>query len=617
MDSFQHVLSHRFGLLGLLALTQLDLVQAGVALDPVKNFCRRIGHSSVYKNGTLYINGGIETYVDFGADGQQDWNTITTGINENLISVDMTASWDWKTNISISQNARHESGSVAGMQWPVNVHDGALFGGLNDSPSLTMFGGTTSDFNQSFPNFLIPPDTRYGIWTYDMDGDIWTAVDTSNVLDTIPSWGASAEAPDQGLAFYVGGQIDDGTANSTQFLGDDTVGVSGMVVIETQTNTIKNITGLSGIQTNRQGGGLVYVDNFGNSGVLLLIGGQTQTTGYIPMDEIKIFDIHSMDLTGLAGSGNNLWYEQKATGDIPDARVDFCLVAAPSQDNSSTSIYLYGGTSNGTIFDDIYVLSLPSFTWVKVFTGQDARWSVTCHFIPPRQMITVGGGGKSSNISSDCDWEQKSLAVLDLSTIKWGSVYDAAAPAFEVPEAVVKVIGGGPSGNATKLEPDGGWDQTGLSNLFIIRQAATTSPPPSDSTTPSITATATLSPYSKETDDGISGGAIAGIAIAAVAGVLLVAGGVFFWLRRRRQQGRSQGLGPDVPEKDSLPSYSTAASHRAAELAGVYQPVEMPAKDGPTATVKSDPQKPVEKDADAVVQGTHPSVRQNGPAEME
>ena len=460
MDSVQHSLSRRIILLGLLALSQFELVRAGVALDPVKNFCRRIGHSSVYKNGTLYINGGIETYVDFGADGQQDTSTITSGISkfnsepigaytyfiiadENLISVDMTASWDWKTNVSISQHARYESGSVAGMKWPVNVHDGALFGGLNDSSTLTMFGGTTSGFNQSFPNYLVPPDTRYGIWTYDMDGDIWTAVDTSGVLDTIPSWGASAEAPYQGLAFYVGGQIDGGTANSTQFLGNDTVGVTGMVVIETQTNTMKNITGLSAIKTNRQGGGLVFVDNFGDSGVLVLVGGKTATDGYISMDDIKVFDIGTMDLTGLAGSGNNLWYSQMATGDIPDARVDFCMVAAPAQDNSSTSIYLYGGTSNGTIFDDIYVLSLPSFTWVKVFTGQDARWSVTCHFMKPRQMITVGGGGKSSNISSDCDWEQKSLAVLDLSTIGWGSVYDAAAAEYDVPDDVVKMIGGG------------------------------------------------------------------------------------------------------------------------------------------------------------------------------
>jgi hypothetical protein len=462
MDCCHKTSSRRLVVAALLLLNQLNLVNAGVSLDPVKNFCRRIGHSSAYKNGTLYINGGIETFVDFGADGQQDTSTITSGISaycftlpssvltcpltdENLISVDMTSSWDWKTNVSISQFARQESGSVAGMKWPVNVHDGALYGGAVDSSTLTMFGGTTSGFNESFPNYLIPPDTRYGIWSYDIEGDLWTAVDTSDSLDTIPSWGASAEVPERNLAFYVGGQFDEGTASSTQYLENSTVGVSGMVVIETTTNTVKNITGLSAIKTNRQGAGLVYVPNFGKAGMLVLIGGQTQTLneGYIAMDEIKVFDIATMDLTGLSGSGNNLWYSQTATGDIPSSRVDFCLVAAPAQDNSSTNIYLYGGTSDGTIFDDVYVLSLPSFTWVKVFTGSDARWSVTCHFVPPRQMITVGGGGKSSNITSDCDWETKSLAVLDLSTIGWSSVYDAGAPAYEVPDEVVKAIGGG------------------------------------------------------------------------------------------------------------------------------------------------------------------------------
>lgn len=354
----------------------------------------------------------------------------------------MTASWDWKTNVSISQFARDESGSVAGMKWPVNVHDGALFGGLDGSSSLHMFGGTTSSFNQSFPNYEIPPDTRYGIWDYDMDANLWTAVDTSDSLDTIPSWGASAEAPDQGLAFYVGGQTDNGTANSTQFLGSDTVGVTGMVIYDTTTSKMRNITGLSAVKTNRQGGGLVYLENFGRAGLLVMLGGHTPTDGYLPMDQIKIFDIYTADISDDAGSGNNLWYQQTATGDIPDGRVDFCLVAAPSQDNSTANIYLYGGTSDGTIFDDVYVLSLPSFTWVKVFTGSDARWSVTCHFVPPRQMITVGGGGKSSDITSDCDWEYKSLAVLDLSTIGWGSVFDAGAPAYDIPEDVVKVIGG-------------------------------------------------------------------------------------------------------------------------------------------------------------------------------
>ncbi|OAL30118.1 hypothetical protein AYO20_08921 [Fonsecaea nubica] len=617
MDISYGSMSHRFLLLGLLALTQLDVVRAGVALDPVKNFCRRIGHSSLYKNGTIYINGGIETYVDFGANGQQDWNTITSGINENLISVDMTASWDWKTNVSISQNARRESGSVAGMQWPVNVHDGSLFGGMESSTTLYMFGGTTSGFNQTFPNFLVPPTTQYGLWTYDMGADVWAAIDTSGSLDTIPSWGANTEAPDQGLAFYVGGQIDSGTANTTQFLEDDTVGVGGMVVIDTTSNKIKNITVEDEVKSNRQGAGMVYVDNFGDAGVLVLLGGETQADGLISMDEIWVFDVNSTDLSDNPSPGKNQWYKQTATGDIPPTgRTDFCLVAAPAQDNSSSSVYLYGGTSNGTIFDDIYVLSLPSFTWVKVYTGQDARWSVTCHFIPPRQMITIGGGGKSHNISSDCDWEDKSLAVLDLSTIGWGSVFDAAAPKFDVPDDVVKAIGGGPAGNATKSEPDGGWAESGLSELFTVRKAATTTttPPPETSTT--ATAFPTSDPTVTEDDNkstSLSGGAIAGIAIAAVAGVAIVGAVIFFWLRSRRQH--RQNVGMEIPEKDSLPSYSIAAAQNTPELGGTPQAAEMPAKVGPEES-KPAIQEPVEKDA-GTVQGPHPSLRQNGPAEME
>ncbi|KIW24227.1 uncharacterized protein PV07_09955 [Cladophialophora immunda] len=614
MDTIRGSMSHRFMLLGLLALTQLDIARAGVSLDPVKNFCRRIGHSSVYKNGTLYINGGLETYVDFGADGQQDLSTITSGINENLISVDMTASWDWKTNVSISQNARHESGSVSGMQWPVNVHDGSLFGGMDSSTTLYMFGGTTSSFNQSFPYFEIPPTTQYGLWTYDMDADVWAAVDTSGFLDTIPSWGANAEAPDQGLAFYVGGQIDSGTANTTQFLGEDTVGVGGMVILDTTSNNMKNVTVDDSVKSNRQGAGMVYVDNFGDAGVLVLLGGETQADGLLPMDEIWVFDVSSADLSDNPSSGKNMWYQQTATGDVPTTgRTDFCLVAAPAQDNSSSSIYLYGGTSNGTIFDDVYVLSLPSFTWVKVYTGQDARWSVTCHFIPPRQMITVGGGGKSSNISSDCDWEQKSLAVLDLSTIGWSSVFDAAAPLYDVPDDVVTAIGGGPAGNATKSQPDGGWAESGLSELFTIRKTATTTPAPKSSTTVTLSPTPTPTEVQDNKSSGLSGGAIAGIAIAAVAGVAIVCGAIFFWLRSRRQH--RQNVGMEIPEKDSLPSYSTAASQNTPELGGTPQAAEMPAKISPGPPNPA-VQEPVEKDA-GTVQGPHPSLRQNGPAEME
>jgi hypothetical protein len=56
-------------------------------------------------------------------------------------------------------------------------------------------------------------------------------------------------------------------------------------------------------------------------------------------------------------------------------------------------------------------------------------------------MITVGGFS-SAKINSTCDWEAKGVAILDMATMKWGSVFDAGAAPYTVPPAVVADIGG-------------------------------------------------------------------------------------------------------------------------------------------------------------------------------
>ena len=50
----------------------------------------------------------------------------------------------------------------------------------------------------------------------------------------------------------------------------------------------------------------------------------------LPMDTIDIFDIASM-----FGSSDGTWFKQSATGDIPEPRVDHCLVVASAPDKSS------------------------------------------------------------------------------------------------------------------------------------------------------------------------------------------------------------------------------------------------------------------------------------------
>jgi len=46
-----------------------------------KEVYRADEEAAVVRNGTLFINGGLETFVDLGANGQADWSTITTGIS--------------------------------------------------------------------------------------------------------------------------------------------------------------------------------------------------------------------------------------------------------------------------------------------------------------------------------------------------------------------------------------------------------------------------------------------------------------------------------------------------------------------------------------------------------
>lgn len=105
------------------------------------------------------------------------------------------------------------------------------------------------------------------------------------------------------------------------------------------------------------------------------------------------------------------------------------------------------------MYDDVYVLSLPSFTWTKVYSGNNPKFGHTCHTAGMRQMMTVGGSldanmyavettGQIPNLATlKCD-QHGGVALFDLSNLTWGSFFDAYAPAYQVPKKVVDVIGG-------------------------------------------------------------------------------------------------------------------------------------------------------------------------------
>jgi hypothetical protein len=78
---------------------------------------------------------------------------------------------------------------------------------------------------------------------------------------------------------------------------------------------------------------------------------------------------------------------------------------------SSYNIYLYGGAGfgpNATSFDDVYILTIPSFTWIKWYptspgTGSPHN-SLTCNVIDNAQMLVIGGTFPDSDAcdATDC-----------------------------------------------------------------------------------------------------------------------------------------------------------------------------------------------------------------------
>ncbi|QSZ31615.1 hypothetical protein DSL72_001182 [Monilinia vaccinii-corymbosi] len=130
----------------------------------------------------------------------------------------------------------------------------------------------------------------------------------------------------------------------------------GMIKYDYQMGTWTNDTGPD--QTGSAEGVMLYLPA-SRIGILVYFGGiqtpyKIETVVLSPMDQIHIYDIQSSQR-----------YTQKATGEIPGDRRRFCAGATWAADRSSYNIYLYGGAgfgANASGYDDIYILSLPSFT---------------------------------------------------------------------------------------------------------------------------------------------------------------------------------------------------------------------------------------------------------------
>ncbi|KAI9648109.1 hypothetical protein NHQ30_002739 [Ciborinia camelliae] len=539
---------------GMKALEMLRRAQNVIpsGLDPIKNMCQRWYHSSIVKNEILYIYGGYETFVESNKHGNTAGNAITIGTNNYMISVRMNESWNW-TMSSASLPLVSEQVLLSDLEssntFSTAVLNGALFSGSPGGKQIYLYGGTDQSMNTSFYGYTDPTSPNETFLSYDITQNQWASIKVDTTIPEKPSSGSSADVPDQGLGFYFNGEINNGSTTETISIPDgSSVPLEGMVMLNMTDNSTRNIS-TSAIDTNsRTGSILQYIPGIGEKGILIQFGGLYRQAGNLsdelgnlaPMDQINVFDINSA-----YNGGNGSWYTQQATGNLPPKRIESCSVVATATDNSSYNVYLYGGQDGHSVsYDDVFVLSLPSFTWIKVYEAipGSPRFGHTCHLVGNRQMLTVGGAQKM--YSSYCDWESSGVAIYDLSALSWTSTFHHDANSYIVPGNITDVIGGNFSGFATHTRPAEDFANADIASLFnqtLLATNTNTSNNSSDTTSNSFATSSSVSSGDNKSH-GASTPVIAGATIGVVVAVLMLSSLLWVW-RRSSMAGHTENHG--------------------------------------------------------------------------
>lgn len=373
-----------------------------------------------------------------------------------------------------------------------------------------------------------------------------TGVQLDNDVTNYVTAGGSASAPSEGKAWYFSGMraatwgpLSSGLASDSTDLRAPTNLSDVLITTDLSAPgraTWGNTTLPSEVEP-RVNPALVWIP-VAAEGVLLAIGGvlhhqlfngyslnenqteESEQTSPSFMTEIPVHDVASGD-----------WHVQSTTGDAPDFRAEFCAVVASLTDDSSTyDIYIYGG-DNGLsgskavyAHDDVWVLSIPSFHWVKVSDGtaSHGRSGHTCALPFPNQMLVFGGQNiDSSNL---CIQDGSVLDVFDLNTLEWTRKYSwNTYEDYKRPKAISDAINGanGADSNVKAL-----FDTTYRTGIQAWYPYAS----PESNGTAGGDGNGTVIVQETSTGGGTNAGAIAGGVVGGVTA--LVIGFLLFWFCR-------------------------------------------------------------------------------------
>ncbi|KAJ2897480.1 Kelch repeat-containing protein-like protein 5 [Zalerion maritima] len=499
-----------------------SLVQLTTQRDPIKDFCRRFGHQTAVVDDKLYIDGGLINWNPLKQDRTNYTNSWLLYQDLNVVPEGMPQIY-----ANLSKNASIPS-----------VHGGTLWADeLNGR--LYLFGGEYEDGQ--------PPAT-YNLYSYDTWYNEWHSFGQPDITGLYSvSYGAGVSVSERGEGYYYGGYISNAT---TAGWGGDYTPTTGIIRYTYDDNSWSNSTGPPD-EIPRAEGVMVYIPA-GDGGMLVYFGGiqdpyRNGTFMAQPMEQIFVFDTVS-----------SKWYSQNATGTVPEYRRRFCAGAIWAEDRSSYNIYLYGGLGFGDEFagfDDVYILSLPSFTWIKYYpldregTGDYPHHSLSCNVVSDSQMLIIGGSFPTADIcDSETVWGTHNLDLgKQLAPPAIWAAYDNEMTDYQVPEDIYTVIGGDGGGGATVTAPVSGFEANDL-NVLLTRTATAPDRSITEGRVDPRPTPGDEEPTTAPTDEAEGGGggadlgtgAIAGIAVGGAVALALVAAGIFFLLRRRNKKGKGE-----------------------------------------------------------------------------
>ncbi|RPB07139.1 hypothetical protein P167DRAFT_609657 [Morchella conica CCBAS932] len=434
--------------------------------DATGDLCRIWDHRTVMIDDWIYVDFGVSTWT-----GDKD-NEIMHLINP--FGINLTQKFDTKTighendaytEIAINLDVPSTTKSVIWADKDQNIYK---WGGFYP---LKAFWGNYSQFD--------PRGSE--VWKLDKKIANWTQQPAPTGGDEVSGTrnAAAAYLPELGLGFAAGGHVSNGTDKKfASWTDGHALMLDSMVTYNMGNNSWTNhTTGMTPFTLSA----LVHVP-IGEKGILISMGGIDNPGGYYQagVTEIEARDFDSVSLYDVE---RGAWSTQRTTGDTPPNRLSFCAVVAVAADKSSYNLIVHGGASNddNRAFSDTYVLTLPSFQWIKIDDGAKnmERADHTCH-LSKNKMIVIGGrGADQSNpqidpLPKNGECEPTSfINIFDVNTLKWETNWDLEAREdFKVPTPVAEVIGGDENGCATVQEPEAGWKSARIRELFSNYTAA-------------------------------------------------------------------------------------------------------------------------------------------------